>query len=70
MAEPSGEAEGIDGFVGDTPVSVKPASYRSKKMLPEVLEAVVGCYTERRRHPIVEFDFRAPRVTTPSRPAR
>ena len=35
MATPDEEAKGIDGYVGDTPYSVKPDSYRSMARLPE-----------------------------------
>lgn len=35
LAEPDDEARGIDGYVGDTPVSIKPETYKMKAGLPE-----------------------------------
>ena len=29
------ESKGIDGYIGDTPVSIKPETYKSKKSLKE-----------------------------------
>ena len=37
LAEPDEEAKGIDGYIGDIPVSIKPQSYASKQMLPEMI---------------------------------
>src|SRR3989338_1825020 len=37
LAFPSEESKGIDGFIGDIPVSIKPTSYKSKKSLKEKL---------------------------------
>ena len=37
LAEPDEEAKGIDGHIGDIPVSIKPQSYASKQMLPEMI---------------------------------
>ncbi len=37
LADPEAEAQGIDGYVGETPVSIKPQSYGAKQMLPEMI---------------------------------
>ena len=37
LAEPDEEAKGIDGYIGDIPVSIKPQSYASKQMLPGMI---------------------------------
>jgi hypothetical protein len=39
LARPEEEAIGIDGYIGDRPVSVKPASYKAKSFLPEDIQA-------------------------------
>jgi len=39
LATPAEESRGIDGFVGDTPVSIKPDTYRTK---PALLENLLG----------------------------
>lgn len=43
-ATPSEEAKGIDGFIGDMPVSIKPITYKSKEMLREKIEAEIIFY--------------------------
>jgi hypothetical protein len=37
LAKPAEEAVGIDGFIGDKPVSIKPTSYEVKKSLSEII---------------------------------
>lgn len=37
LSFPSEESKGIDGFIGDIPVSIKPTSYKSKKSIREKL---------------------------------
>jgi len=38
------EAKGIDGYIGDHPVSIKPQSYESKQMLPESIGVQIIYY--------------------------
>jgi len=42
--DPAEEAKGIDGYIGDHPVSIKPQSYESKQMLPESIGAQIIYY--------------------------
>ncbi len=35
LAEPEDESKGIDGFIGNRPVSIKPKSYETKNALPK-----------------------------------
>ncbi|MFA6593747.1 MAG: MjaI family restriction endonuclease [Candidatus Buchananbacteria bacterium] len=35
LAEPHEESKGIDGFIGDEPVSIKPETYKLESRLPE-----------------------------------
>lgn len=44
MADPEEEAKGIDGYIGDKPVSIKPQSYESKQMLPESIGVQIIYY--------------------------
>jgi len=44
MSEKTGEAQGIDGYLGDIPVSIKPETYKSKKSLSEELPAKLIYY--------------------------
>ncbi len=43
-ATPDEEAKNIDGFIGETPVSIKPTTYKSKKMLQETIESEIIYY--------------------------
>lgn len=38
------ESRGIDGFIGKTPISIKPDTYRTKDSLPEEIEAKIIFY--------------------------
>jgi len=44
LATPGEEARGIDGFIGPTPVSVKPFSYQSQRALNEQIDATIIYY--------------------------
>jgi ribosomal protein S19 len=43
-SEPDDEAKGIDGYIGDKPVSIKPQTYESKQMLPESIGVQIIYY--------------------------
>jgi hypothetical protein len=44
LADPEEEAKGIDGYIGETPISIKPQSYESKPMLPESIDVRIIYY--------------------------
>ena len=44
LAEVGEESKGIDGYIGDIPVSIKPYSYEVKAALPEHIEAKIIYY--------------------------
>ena len=44
LAEPADEAKGIDGYIGKTPVSIKPETYKVKAALPEQIETKIIYY--------------------------
>jgi len=44
FANPEEEAKGIDGFIGEIPVSIKPETYRSKAGLPEDIQVKIIYY--------------------------
>ncbi len=44
LANPKEESKGIDGYIGEIPVSLKPSSYTSKKMLSEQIEVCIIYY--------------------------
>lgn len=44
LAQPDEEAKGIDGYIGNRPVSIKPASYKSKPFTPESIDVEIIYY--------------------------
>lgn len=44
LAKPEEESGGIDGFIGDIPVSIKPTTYNYKKALSEKIEVRIIFY--------------------------
>ena len=49
LASPEEEALGIDGFVGEQPVSIKPSTYDSKEMiLPEHIDVPIITYEKKK----------------------
>jgi len=46
LAEPKEESQGIDGFVGDTPVSIKPLTYKTQDALREEIKAKIIFYNK------------------------
>ncbi len=44
LATPEEEAQGIDGFIGNMPISIKPESYKQKKELRETIAAKIIYY--------------------------
>lgn len=56
LAEPDEESKGVDGFVGNAPVSIKPKSYGSKDMLPESIDVVLVFYEKKDNDLLIEFE--------------
>jgi len=44
LSEPDEESQGIDGYVGNTPVSVKPHTYKAEDTLSEHIQAKIIYY--------------------------
>lgn len=57
LATPEEESQGIDGYIGDTPVSVKPDTYATKNMLPETIDAQMIVYEKKKDGVSYSFDF-------------
>ncbi len=57
LATPDEEAKGIDGFIGSLPVSIKPITYKIKKMLRENIEVSLIYYSKQKDGIVVVFDF-------------
>jgi hypothetical protein len=56
-ATPEEESKLIDGFIGDTPVSIKPITYKTKKMLHEDIEVKLIFYEKMKDGIKVEYNF-------------
>ncbi len=48
LSNPEEESKGIDGYAGEFPISLKPSTYTSKKMLSEKLEGYVIFYEKQK----------------------
>ena len=44
LSEPDEEVRGIDGFIGDIPVSIKPHTYKMEASLPEFIDIQIIFY--------------------------
>ena len=56
LSDPDEEAKGIDGFIGNTPVSIKPETYELKAALPERIETRLIFYKKVKGG--IEVDYR------------
>lgn len=57
LSEPTEESRGIDGFIGGTPVSIKPTTYKTKNMLTEQIEVTMIYYEKVKDGIKVYFDL-------------
>ncbi len=57
LANPDEESKGIDGLIGDKPISIKPMTYKTKMGLNEVIEVPIVFYDKKKNEIIIEFNF-------------
>lgn len=57
LATPEEEAQGIDGFIGEFPVSIKPVTYRTMNELPEHIDVPIIYYDKKKSEIVVEYNF-------------
>ncbi len=57
IASQDEESLGIDGFIDDRPVSIKPVTYRTMSMLSENINVDMIYYEKKKNGLIIEFDF-------------
>jgi len=48
LSTPEEESKGIDGYVGNIPISLKPTTYQSKKMLTEKIDVDIIYYEKQK----------------------
>ena len=56
LAESDEESKGIDGFIGKTPVSIKPMTYKTMSRLQEDIVSVIIYYEKVKNDLSIEFD--------------
>ncbi len=56
LAKPDEESKGIDGFIGDMPISIKPITYKTKMGLNEEISVPIVFYDKKKREIVIEFD--------------
>ncbi|HLE75357.1 MAG TPA: MjaI family restriction endonuclease [Candidatus Bathyarchaeia archaeon] len=57
VARPQEESKGIDGFIGEMPVSIKPITYKTMSRLQENIEVKIIYYEKLKDGIKVEYDF-------------
>ncbi len=50
LATPEEESKGIDGYIGNIPISIKPLSYKTKDMLREKIDVKIIYYDKKKDH--------------------
>ena len=56
LAKPDEESKGIDGFIGDKPISIKSITYKTKMGLNEVISVPIVFYDKKKSGIVIEFD--------------
>ncbi len=56
LATPEEESQGIDGFIADKPISIKPSTYEMKKSLAEIIEVPIVFYEKLKDGIRITFD--------------
>jgi len=56
MGMPEDEGKGIDGYIDDVPVSIKPTTYQAKRGLNEQINVPFIFYSKKKDGIVVEFD--------------
>lgn len=57
LATKEEESQGIDGYIGYIPVSIKPLTYKSKSNLAEEITVEIIYYEKKKSGITIEFDF-------------
>lgn len=56
LATPVEESKGIDGFIGETAISIKPSTYKTKMGLNEIIEIPIVFYEKKKNCIAIEFN--------------
>jgi hypothetical protein len=55
LSKPEEESQGIDGYIGNQPVSIKPMTYKSKKSLQEIISVRIIFYEKVKDGIVIEY---------------
>lgn len=56
LATPEEECKGIDGFVGDKPISIKPVTYKTKMGLNEIINIPIVFYDKKKDGILIQYE--------------
>lgn len=56
LATPEEECKGIDGFVGDKPISIKPVTYKTKMGLNEIIDIPIVFYDKKKDGILIQYE--------------
>ncbi|HLS31912.1 MAG TPA: MjaI family restriction endonuclease [Flavobacteriaceae bacterium] len=56
LAQQVDERQGIDGFLGESPISIKPITYKAKKGLNEFIKIPIVFFSKNKERILIEFD--------------
>ncbi len=56
LATPEEESKGIDGFIGNIPISIKPETYKNKKVLNESIDAKIVYYKKIKDGVVIDIE--------------
>lgn len=70
LSESNEESAGIDGYIGETPVSIKPDTYRTKEALTERISARIIYYKKLKDGIEVDYSELYPPSSTPAAAGR
>ena len=56
LATPEEERRGIDGFIGDKPISIKPITYKIKMGLNEIIDTPIIFYDKKKDGISIQYE--------------
>ncbi|WP_288237827.1 MjaI family restriction endonuclease [uncultured Alistipes sp.] len=57
LATPEEEARGIDGFIANAAVSIKPSTYKIENRLNEIIDVPIIFYNKKKDGIVIEYNF-------------
>lgn len=52
------EAQGIDGFIGDTPIQIKSETYKLERKLGEIIDVPIVYYSKKKDGIVIEYELK------------